>query len=179
MVQIGPIKYDKDEEVILATSFLSGIFSGLLFGLPLGHMLGFLENPPAIGDSFGWTVVFLKVGIVLMSIGWPTTIITSLLLCKRKHKSSSRRDIDKFLFASLLVPITTIYTFLVAGFIGTPIDALLVPYLGPIATWGIGALVFFPFLILFIAIIGPDSKPGKALRRFIRRLKRGGKKERE
>jgi hypothetical protein len=42
----------------------------------------------------------------------------------------------------------------------------------PISTIGVGALTIFPFTILFFAIIKSDSKPGKALRHFVRYLKK-------
>lgn len=172
MVQIGPIKYNKDEEAVLTRSILLSTFLGFPSGLLLNYWFGFLVNPGlAANDSLGWTIFYFKVGSVIISVCWLITAVSSLLLYKRKRKTRSKRDIGRILFASLFVPIALIYTFLVAGFIGISVNAFLVPHLGPITTWGIGALVFFPFMILFIAIVGPDSKPGRALRRFIRRAR--------
>ena len=173
MVQIGPIKYNKDEEAILTRSILLATFVGFPLSLLLSYWFNLLTNPRlAPSDSFGWAAFYFRIGSVVMVTCWGITVVTSLSFYKKRRKLNSKRNIGRIIFASLLVPMTLTYMFLFLGFIFVPLSAFLIPYLDPIAIWGIGALVFFPFLILFIAIVGPDSKPRKILNRSFRRLKR-------
>jgi len=171
MVQIGWVKFKKEEETVLTRSYILGLFLGLLFGIPLNYALGFPTMPKQITSSFLEQLVSLF--LTLMSFeafGWVSTILLALYLLKKNQRDISKTDVSRILSASIILfPVLLFYTALIYCAIVVPLN-IFFAWLSFRTLYAIGALLFFPFVILFIAIIGPDSKPGKALRRFIHRF---------
>lgn len=184
MIQIGPIKYNKDEEAILARSF----FLGILIGIPLGIFVNYLYGFPTIHTQtpenfLGWTIMLLAFIMSLLIVPTIATAMFFILFLIRKERSNFLRYFTRAVWAVLtffiLLPV---YIAVTSSAILVPFNSFLYPLFGEkwmLTLHALGGLVTVPFIILFIAIIGPDSKPGKALRRFIRRSKRRRKKVRE
>jgi|YelNatPaOPRAMG01_1025707.scaffolds.fasta_scaffold23838_2 hypothetical protein len=180
MVQILTVKYTKEEERILAVSG----FIGMLFGIPAGILLcycvGFFANVDLVAnDIIGWTMFLYKIGLIIILLIWTTSFVLQVLFFKRRNWTLSKQNIKRMLLGTLLVPLIFTYTFLVFGLIFVPLNAFLIQYLSPFMIVMIGALVFFPFMIAFAAIILPDTPAGKVLRRFLHLSKKEGSKSKE
>jgi hypothetical protein len=169
MVQILTTKYTKEEERIIAISGLSGTFAGLLLGVLLSYWIGFFTNlDPAITDPIGWAALLLKIGSIIVAICAATTFA----ICVSFSKNSIQKALKRMIPGILLFPLIISYTFLVMWLVFVPLNILLLQYLSPFLVTSVGALVFFPFVVVFVAFVMPDTPVGKALRRFVRRLKK-------
>jgi MFS family permease len=180
VVQVGWVKFSKEEESILVKSYLLGLFLGLLLGFAFNYLLDFPTMPKQLPSSFLEQLAssFLT-SISFEGFGWITTILLFLYFFRKKQQSQFERDVYRILSASfILFPVLLFYAASIYCAILIPFNTFFA-WLGFRILYGIGALLFFPFMILFIAIFVPDSKPGKALRRSIRRLKRSIRKGRE
>ncbi len=177
MIQIGPIKYTKKEERIILICFILGLATGIPLGSSLSYYAGLLKKLTlAESDIFGWGLYFLKAGLIFATACWATGII-SCIVVSRRNGMKSAPEIRKMLFGTLLIPLTMLFPFLVFAFVTVPLDSFLHIYFGLGESYAIDVLVFSPFVVLFVAIFVPDSKPGKALRRFINH-KKARKKDR-
>ena len=176
MVQIGPIKYDKEEEAILTRSLLLGILFGLPLGILLNYVLGFPTVPKQIPSDFLYLLSSLFAMLMsFLGFGWIVMIVLSVCFLKKKQQILSRQNIGRILFATIIAfPVLLFYAALIFSAVHVPFNTFFA-WLGFTTLYWIGALLLFPFIILFIAIVGPDSKPGKILHRFIRRLERSVK----
>lgn len=180
MVRIFNVEYNKEEEKIVAVSGLSGALVGLLIGGLLSYWIGFFTNLNlATTDLIEWAVFLIKLGSIMVTMCCVVTFTISILLCRIGNCANSMQARKKMIRGALLFPLIMAYAFLVMGIVFIPLDAFLLQYLSPFLIVSVGALVFFPFAIIFLAVVLPDTPAGKGLRRFIRRLGRGGKKERE
>jgi len=174
-LQIGPVKYDEIEGMILANALLLGFLIGLPSGIITNYMLGFPtvpspEQPPT--DFLGWTTLSF---VVIMSIESLSLLITTglcVLLLKKYEAKYSVKTVGKFLLAIFVFfPVLVIYVALVFSAVIVPFNYAF-PWLGFVKIFWIGALLLLPFMILFGAIIMPESPAGKFLRRLIRKLRR-------
>jgi hypothetical protein len=180
VVQVGWVKLNKEEEVILVKSYLLGLLLGLLLGFALNYLLGFPTMPKQLPSSFLEQLAssFLT-SMSFEGLGWITTILLFLHFFRKRQQCRFEGDVYRILSASfILFPVLLFYAASIYCAILIPFNTFFA-WLGYRVLYGIGALLFFPFMIIFVAIFVPDSKPGKALRTFLSRSKRGGKKERE
>jgi len=178
MVHIFNVEYNKEEEKILGISGFVGIFFGIPAGILLCYWIGLFANVNlASNDIIGWTVFFLfKMGSIIIAITWATTFVLHILLFRRRNWMLSRGNVERMLLSTSLVPLIFAYTFSIFGLVFVPLNAFLIQYLNPFLVMSVGALVFFPFAIVFLAIVLPDTPAGKGLRRFMRRLAKRGKR---
>jgi hypothetical protein len=181
MVQILTVEYTKEEEKILAISGLLGTFSSLLIGVLLSYWTGLFTNLNLTAtDLIGWTVFLLKIGSIMVTICLTTTFAACILLCQKGNYTLSLQEVGKRMIPGIsLFPLSMIYAFLVMGLVFVPLNAFLLQYLSPFLIMSVGALVFFPFMIAFAAILLPDTPAGKALRRFLHSSTRGRSKKKE
>jgi hypothetical protein len=169
--------YTKEEENILTISCLTGLLVGLPSSLLLSYQAGFFTNVAlAADDTIGWTFFYLKLGSIVIPICWGTAIVVCVLLCRRRGLTKTAQKAWKMIFATLLIPLISAYAFLVEGFVFVPINASLAQYVTPSLLMSITALLAFPFMILAGAIVLPDTRAGKALRRYVRWSKRKARK---
>lgn len=172
MVQVGWVKFNKEEEVILVKSYLLGLLLGLLLGFALNYLLGFPTMPKQLPSNFleqlaSWFLTSMS----FEGLGWITTILLFLHFF-RKRQQRGFEDVYRILSASfILFPVLLFYAASIYCAILIPFNTLFA-WLGYRVLYGIGALLFFPFMIIFVAIFVPDSKPGKALRNFSSRSKK-------
>lgn len=180
LVKIGWVRFRKEEEVILVKSYLLGSFLGLLLGFALNYVLGFPTMPKQLPNSLLKQLASLSLTFMsFLGFGWIAMILLSLYFFKKGQWVKSEKDAYRILSSSfILFPVLLFYVASIYCTILIPFNTFFA-WLGFRILYGIGALLFFPFMILFIAIFVPDSKPGKALRRSIRRLKRSIRKGRE
>lgn len=170
IVQILTVKYTKEEERIIAISGLLGTFAGLLLGALLGYWIGFFTNFDLANTGLiGWADFLLKIGSIIITICVMVTSIVCVLLSRNLIQKAGKKMIPGI----LLFPLIISYTFFVMWLVFVPLNVFLVQYLSPFMVVMIGALIFFPFMIAFAAIILPDTPVGKALRRFLPLRKKG------
>lgn len=172
MLQIGPLKYVKEDERTIMASILIGAVFGIPSGLLLSYLTGFLINPKFdLGDYFGWTIFFLRVGFVLVATCWAIAIGVCMVSCRKRSKDEPPRQTSRIVLGTVFLPLTITYTLLVLGLVNTSIDALLQRF-GFSHTYAVSVLVSIPFLLVYVAVFIPDSPIGKALRRFLHPAKR-------
>jgi hypothetical protein len=171
MIQIGPLKYIKKEESTVLASFVLGFLVGGPVGLVFSMSIGVLKKVAPVSSSTGWTLVLLGATWILMLTCWTVAVVTSVLV-SRRNGFQSKREIGKMIFGTVLVPLSWLLIVSVIGLVSTPIDELIFISFGISSTYTIDFLVFLPFVVLCVAIIIPDSRPGKALRRFIHHWRR-------
>ena len=170
VIQIGPLKYVKKEESTVIASFISGFLVGGPMGLALSMSIGILKRMTSPPSGTGWAPVLLGTTWVLMLICWAVAATTSVLVSK-KNRFHSKREIGKMLFGTVLVPLSWLLIILIIGLISAPIDEIIFNSFGVSSTYTIDVLVFLPFVMLCVAIIVPDSRPGKALRRLAHNMR--------
>lgn len=172
MVQIGPLKYTKKDEGTIVASTLVGLVIGLPSATLLDYLIGFLTNPNlAVDDSVGWSLFLLRAGSIVVLTCWTIAILTCVLLSTRGAEHKSRREIGRIAAGTFFLPIFAAFGLLFYCLVTIPLDALLHQH-GIKYTYTIGILTSIPFVFLLLAILAPDTKPGKALRRFVSPSKR-------
>jgi hypothetical protein len=159
-MQIGPIKYSKKEEKVFFKSVLLGLLVGLPLGLLLAFTLGFPPYPSSFEDRLISSLLFIG---SVESIPLLISTLLSLLYFKKGRLLNSWRDVAKLLWGLFLVfPVLLIYIALLMSALIYPLyDATF--WLSPIRKYWLGALVFLPFLFLFMLIFLPDQKPRKLM----------------
>jgi len=171
MIQIGPIKYIHKEEETVVSSILAGVLIGIPSGWLLSYSTGFLKLTLAGDGAAKWTAVLLGVGLIFVATSWVTAIVTCVLV-SRRNGIESKKQIGKMIFGTVLVPLAWLLAVFVAGLVSAPIDSFLHNSFGITQTYAIDILVFAPFVMLSGAVIVPDSRLGKALRRFLSHMRR-------
>jgi hypothetical protein len=162
------MRYTKEEERIIAVSGLLGTFTGLLLGVLLSYWIGFFTNLDlATTDLIQWAGFLLKIGSIIVTICATVAFTVCILLSRNLIQEAVKRMIPGI----LLFPLIISYAFLIMWLVFVPLNALLLQHLSPFLVASVGALVFFPFVVVFVALVMPDTPVGKMLRRFVRRLK--------
>lgn len=181
MVQILTVQYTKEEERIVMASSILGIFVGIPSGLFLGYLMGFFTDiKSAAFSSIGWAALILKIGLTTLPLSWVATTAICLLLSRKKNVAQSKAKIERMIPGTLFLPLTLTFGFLVMALVIFPLCFLVLDYINrPITAMIIGAVALLPFVIIIIASLLPETPAGRALRRFIRRLKGKQKNERE
>jgi hypothetical protein len=168
MIQIGSMKYIKKEEGTVVGSLIFGLAFGLLPGAYLSYSAGFFKKVTfGETDISGVQIALLRISFVVTLACWLAGIISCILL-SRRNGFRSAGEIRKMITGTLLIPLTLALAFLVFIFITVPVDAFLFSRFGISSSVTIDMLIFSPFVILFVAAVVPDCKPGKAIRRFVR-----------
>jgi hypothetical protein len=157
-MQIGPVKYSKNEEKVFFKSILLGLLSGLPLGLVLTYIIGFPQYSHDLKNRFVYS--FLLLGSV-ESISLLFSAILYLSYSKKAKLLHSWYDAARIVWALLVTfPILFIYIALVMSLLIFPLyDATF--WLSPVKQYWLGALLFLPFLFLFMLIFLPDQKPRK------------------
>jgi hypothetical protein len=176
MVQVGPVTYDKTESSI----FLRGFILGLIVGIPLwilvNHAYGFVtiptHNPNGfVGAATTLTVVFMS-SLVIPLV---TTIAFLLLFFKRAGRLTSMKCFGRALWPVLVFFVfLPLYVALTSSLVLTPFYSVLYPFFGErwMATlYSLGFVAVLPFMVLFVAIVEPNSKFGRNLRILVNRHK--------
>jgi len=172
MGQILMVKYTNEEERIVLGLNVLGISIGIPLGVGLGFLLGFFNDiTSAAFSSVEWTLLMLKSGSVIVPLTWIGTITVFFLFWKRRNGRQFRQEIKKEFVGTLFLPLTIAFGFLVLALVIFPISFILLEYINrPLLVMLIDLLVFLPFVILFGALILPETPAGKALRRYAYRL---------
>jgi hypothetical protein len=168
-MQVGPIKYNKEEEKAFFKALVLGWVAGLPLGILLTYFAGFLKYPPDFGMRF---VSSLLLAVNIGGISMLFSTISCLILFKRRGLLHSLRDAAKVIWAFLIAsPVLWIYVASVTSLVISPLfDAT--SWLNPARQYWLGALVFLPFLFLFMLIFLPDQKPRKITYHFWLVIKR-------
>jgi L-cystine uptake protein TcyP (sodium:dicarboxylate symporter family) len=173
MVQIGPVRYNEEEERALVRAFLLG----LLLGIPLGVFLNYLYGFPTIhmqtpNDFLGWTSLFLRFLISFLAL---PCMLTTILFCSfwKKTRKLNLRVLSKALWSIL------VFLFFLPSYVALTYSALKVMLGEQTAMIGytLFTLLVTPFVILFLALFIPESRPGAVLYRFLHRLRKRNKKK--
>jgi hypothetical protein len=168
MVQIGPLKYTKKDEGTIVASTLIGLLIGLPSGTLLDYLIGFLTNPNlAVDDSIGWSLFLLRAGSIVVFTCWTIAILICVMLSRRGAEPKPSREIGRIALGTFFLPLVAAFGLLFYCFVTIPLDAFLHQH-GIKYTYTIGILILTPFVFLVLAIIAPDTKLGKVLRRFLR-----------
>lgn len=167
-MQIGPLKYNKDEERIWALSLVLGI----LIGFPLGITTNYVVNLPPFSDLglppfsvtpslsvvAGWITKFFLL-LSFVSIWWWLVMVTCLLFLYRKRKLlNSWRDVGRSIFSTTFIPFNTVYVSIIGGVILPPLNTFLLEFYTFIGVYSICMLVFLPFVLLELYIIFPHLR---------------------
>jgi hypothetical protein len=170
MVRLLTVKYDKEEERVLLTSNVLGVLVGIPTGVLIGYLIGLFNNlKVATASSTGWTMLWLQTGLIIVPICWMATLATSLYLNNKENPSDSMQT-RKMVPGTLIFPLTIGYGFLVTGLVIFPLVDLLTPYITATIAMLVGLVVLFPFVIMMIALILPETPAGKSLRRRAHRV---------
>jgi len=157
-MQVGPIGYGKEEE----KAFLKSILLGLLSGLPLGFLLtsqiGFPQYSHDFVNRFVGSIILLG---SIESVSALISTVLCLLYLEKGKMLHSWRDAARVIWALFIFfPVFSIYIALVVStFVFPAYDATY--WLSPVRQYWLGALLFLPFLFLFMLICLPDQKPRK------------------
>ena len=180
MVQIGPVTYDKTESSI----FLRGFILGLIVGIPLwilvNHAYSFVTIPTHNPNGFAGAVTTLTV-VFMSSLVIPVvaTIAFLMLFFKRAGKLTSIRCFGRALWPVFVFFVfLPLYVALTASLVFTPFYSILYPLFGErwMATlYSLSLIAVFPFMVLFAAIVEPNSKLGRNLRILVNRHRRNRK----
>ena len=166
MVQIGLIKYDKDEEAILGRSFLLGMFVGIPLSILINYFYGFPTFPrqPSYG-LLGWAATFFTLFMSFLIIPYIVTITFLVLFLREKEKADSARHFYRAFWALLVLLVLIPLYVAVTSALLVPLWSLASELSGGRWFMTLTSLAELPFVALLLAIILPDSRPGKALRR--------------
>jgi hypothetical protein len=154
---LGLIEYNKEEERIIAESWVLGILVGVSLGVIVAIFFNMLQKM-ALQDPFGWLAANMPLFICIGGFWWLTTAIFSIALW-RKAGTSFWGNVEKVLFPTLIIPIIWIYGLPIMAFIFNPLTDFLLQYCSPYGTFWIGAGVFLPFMLLYVYMILPDLRP--------------------
>lgn len=152
------MRYDKSEEKIIVESWIIGAVFSFPIGLMLSLHLDFLDVnlPMSIIEllMFYWTFF----GYICL-FWWMTAVSSSLVLWKRHYKSKlSKKDIQRLLFSTITIPFIWAYVPPITVFIFNNVNVFLLQFLSPVGTFWIGALLFFPFMLIGVCILLPDLR---------------------
>lgn len=166
VIQIGPVKYSKEEERTIAESWAAG-----LIGIPLGVIaaifLGLIKKGK-MQYPLGVLAAITPFFICLITFWWLATIVFSLIFW-RKINTLSRRNLGRIIFPTLVMPLfMLIYILPIMVFIFDPLNNFLLQYYSPYGTFWIGFGVFFPFMLLYVYLVLPHLRP--RMRRNLRRV---------
>ena len=165
-MQIIPADYGKEEERVFAKSLILG-----LFGIPLGFVIaisfGFL-NKEVPQDPIGWLVVSAPLYATVFTFWWLATIICSFGFWSRERKKGSWKNLKRVLSPTLVIPLLWLYVSFLFAFIFNPFNSFFLQYYNPISVFWLGALVFLPFMLMFVYVVIPHSRP--TMRRNLRVL---------
>lgn len=159
--QIGPIKYDKHEEKI----FTKSLYLSILIGSPLGILINFLLGFPTVPKKapiniIEWVTVDVLSITCIFGIWWILIMgASSFLLYKSERGITSWRIVGKNLVSFIIILIGLLCMISVLTIIYLPLDAFLLQFYSPYATFWYGILVATPFVILFLYIALPHLRP--------------------
>jgi hypothetical protein len=161
-MQIGPVKYSKKEETIFFTSYLLALPLGLPIGIVLNYLVGFPTLQESIPKDFLKNFVFFFIWLNRLEIVWFLVAMSVVLFRSRKGRNlNSLRDIGKIVWALFVVfPVLNLYVVLIMSAFFIPLYSA-TSWLSPVRQYWLGALLFLPFLFLFMLIFLPDQKPRK------------------
>lgn len=175
MVQIGPIKYNKEESVVLGRSFLLGIFLGIPLGIFINYLFGFPSIPAKAPEGFiGWTITFILIFLSFSTALYAVTAVFLGLFLKKRRMLNPKRFLKVLWPPIVFFIILPIYVS-IAYSATISLQNALNTMTGVRWTHTISTILATPFVILFLAIFIPDSRPGAVLYRFIRQLKKSSK----
>jgi hypothetical protein len=173
-MQIGPIKYSKDEEALLGRAFAVGLLVGVPVGLFVNFILGFPMFPRQMPvDFLDWFFTGVKLLGSLVGFWWILSTVLSLVFYHRSKKlvSSWQKGL-RAMFAMMLIPFIVLYVAFVFSIISVPVNLFLLPLVPSPLIRALSYLLFLPFVIFFVAVLLPETYVGRRLRRFLHRLKR-------
>lgn len=108
----------------------------------------------------------------LESLCLPLSLSIYTMLLKRRGLTFSLNNLAKSLLLVLVFfPVLILYVALIFSAIIVPLNYTL-SGIGFIGIFWIGAVLFLPFVILFGAVLLPDSPAGKWLRRSLRKIRK-------
>lgn len=173
-MRIGWVEFNKEEERLVTQALLFGVFVGFTSGT-LFYLVQILpmiprqppENTLELGRIIVWPFAILTIA------GWFTSIPFA---CVRYIRSGERRSTVRLArIAGVLFfafPTSSVYIALVFLLVILPFEGFLSQSLGRRTLFPIGLLLVFPFVVLFIAVVMPDSKPRRILNRSFKKLRR-------
>jgi uncharacterized protein YacL len=173
MVQLLTTKYNEEEGRILMISNPLGVCMSVMVSVLIGYLIGLFSNLRSVVDSpTKWSVMWLKTGSIISPLSWVMTFGVCLLFLKKSNVKRWKQDVRRMIPGTLFLPLGITYAFVVMGLVIFPLFFLLVPYINPVFAMYVGLIAFLPFFALGAAMILPESPAGKALRRFVHRLKK-------
>jgi len=172
-MKLGPVMYSKEEETIIGRSFLLG----MIFGVPLGVFVNFVLGFPTIPEQmptglFDQFIMFTLLLTSILGFWWLLSTALSFIFYNAKALTLSWRNIGRILFAMLTIPYIIIFVPFVYSAFFVPMYGLLYPSLPILLVRTLGFILFLPFVLVFIAIVMPESKARKSINRLFRRLKK-------
>jgi len=155
-MQIGPIKYNQEEERIFFKSLLLGFLSGLPFGLLIIYLNGFPQYQGGVLNRFAFSFFLLT---EVESVPLLITAVLCLSYFKTGKLLRSWRDIPRIIWVLIIIfPVLSLY---IAFFMSLLIFPLfdLASWLSPAKQYWLGALLFLPLFFLFMLLFLPDQRP--------------------
>jgi len=140
-------------------SFLQGMVVGSILGVPTSIALGFLGRPgegPPTGDFIGWLIEGLSFFSFSIFFGCLIAFVSSIYLWRRRERDVNLRI---GILSSLTVLFIWLYLGLVMSFIFEPFNNFFLQYYHPVSIFWLGALVFFPFMLLSAYMLFPSIRP--------------------
>lgn len=166
--EVAPIKYEKSERQILVRAFLSGMFLGMPFGIVVNYLLGFPTiNVKVPLDSIGWAVFFFRFFTSFLLVPAVLTTVLIILFLKEKRMLGLRQFLREFWTVVVFFIILPLYVDMTYVALDTMVGGKLAQM-----SYSLFTLLVTPFVVLFFAILVPQSRTGRALRRFISRVGR-------
>lgn len=173
-MRVGWVDFNKEEEKLFNQAFFFGIFVGFTIGTIL-FLFSVLPTIPRRQPQNLWE--WAHIIFILSSMLAASGLLTSIVFAYLKYRGGNKKD-SIMLFRKTMValfisfPVLLMYGAFVILLILIPFNDFFSQWLRPGILYPLGMLLVFPFFLLIIAVGLPDSKPGKSLRRFFRRLKR-------
>lgn len=173
-MRVGWVKFSKEEEKLYTQSLFFGTFSGFTVGtfvFILTVLPAIPRKPPE--NLLEWMRILFVLFAILTAFGW----LTSTAFAYLRHVSDKGRG-PSLRFSRIAVaifvtfPAVLTYAALVSLLVLIPFNDYFSQWLSPGALYSLGMMLVFPFVILFIAIVLPDSRPRKILNRSLRKIRR-------
>ncbi len=152
-------KLISEADGVRAISFLLGMVIGSALGVPTSIVLGFLGKPgegPPTGDFIGWLIEGFSFVSFSILFGCLIAFVSSIYIWRRKEKNVNFR---LSISSSLTVLFTWLYIGLLMAFVLEPFNHFFLQYYPPVSVFWLGALVFFPFMLLSAYILFPSMRP--------------------
>lgn len=153
--------YDKQEENAIVASFILGLLLGLPVGALINFAMGLPTFPKQMPNSFFNVLIFLLTTLLSFSSVWIiTTTISLTVLFMREKRVDSWQVISRVFWVILIFfPLLIGYVSLTGSIIFPPLNDFLLKHgFRLIAVHSYALLAATPFVLLYIAIVLPDSR---------------------